>query len=269
MENVFAQLDRLLTDLGRLTGCGFVWKRSRHCLSEHRLRQCNIHRCGFCDDFKRAHGIRRCLRHDTGTIPKHLPSGGDPDAFEIACPAGALELVIPIVRDGSICGVVLAGPFSQPGKDLPGLPMWQKENKTALVRLARHLVTPLAPALARRSRIAKVRDPRIQTVLEFLDLHFREAPDISVLAGMVFLSASRFSHLFRQECGVHLSAYVNDLRLAEALDMLRESDNGIAEIAAACGFSDPNHFSTAFKKKYGKSPRTVRKEWLDELHGKN
>ena len=104
MENVFAQLDRLLTDLGRLTGCGFVWKRSRHCLSEHRLRQCNIHRCAFCDDFKRDHGIRRCLRHDTGIIPKHL-SGGGPDAFEITCPAGALELVIPVVRDGSICGV--------------------------------------------------------------------------------------------------------------------------------------------------------------------
>ena len=131
--------------------------------------------------------------------------------------------------------------------------------------MLRHLATPLAPALAKRGEIVKVKDPRIRTALEFLDLHFRENPDIASLAKMVFLSPSRFSHLFRQECGVYLSSYVNDLKLAEALDMLRESDNGIAQIAIACGFSDPNHFSTAFKKKYCKTPRSVRKEWQNGL----
>lgn len=84
----------------------------------------------------------------------------------------------------------------------------------------------------------------------------------------MFLSASRFSHLFRQECGVYLSAYVNDLKLAEALDMLRESDNSIGQIAIACGYPDPNHFSTDFKKKYGKTPRSIRKEWKNELLGR-
>lgn len=268
MENVFTQLDQLLLNLGQLTGCGFVWKRSRYCLSDHRLRHCNIHRCAFCDDFKERHGIRRCLRHDMGTIPDHIPCNGT-NAFEIICPAGALELVTPIVRNENIYGVILAGPFSPPGKALPGLPEWKKENKTALVQLLRHLATPLAPALARRNRIAKVKDPRIRSVLEYLDLHFRENPDIASLAKMVFLSPSRFSHLFRQECGVYLSSYVNDLKLAEALDMLRESDNSIAKIAVICGYQDPNHFSTGFKKKYGKTPRSIRKEWKNELIDRN
>ena len=128
MDNAFTQLDRLLLNLGQLTGCGFVWKRSRYCLSDHRLRHCSIHRCAFCDDFKERHGIRRCLRHDMGTIPDHIPGNGA-NAFEIICPAGALELVTPIVRNENIYGVILAGPFSPPGKALPGLPEWKKEKK--------------------------------------------------------------------------------------------------------------------------------------------
>lgn len=252
-------------NLHRLTGCGFVWKRSRSCLSDHRLQFCNIHRCSFCDHFKETHGIRQCLHHDTGIIPRHLLCNM-PNAFELICPAGALELIVPFADGDNIYGVILAGPFSPPGKNLPGLPPWNTGNKSALIQLLRHLVEPLAPALARRNSVLKVKDPRIKLILEYLELHFRENPELSTLAGMVFLSTSRFSHLFRQECGMYLSAYINQLKLAEALELLRESSNSIAEVAHLCGFPDPNHFSTLFKKRYGKTPRQIRKEWHSELY---
>lgn len=266
MENAFSQLDQLLMNLSRLTGCGFVWKRSCNFLSEKRLKHCNIHRAGFCENFKKQKGVLSCLHHDMMTLPEQLARNGK-NAFEMICPAGALELVIPIEYQEHICGVILAGPFSPPGKTIPGLPEWKPENKMAMIQMLKHLITPLAGDLSRRNELINIKDGRIKTVLDYLDLHFQENPEIKFLADMVYLSVSRFSHLFRSECGVYLSAYINDLKLTEALNLLREGDSSIADVAVACGFSDPNHFSTSFKKRYGKTPRQIRREWHKKLYG--
>lgn len=260
MENTFKQLDMLLANLHQLTGFGFVWKRSKYCLSEHRLEFGNIHRCEFCQNYKEKHGIKNCLHHDTGAIPKLLKENGT-NYFTAICPAGGMELVIPIVRNEDICGVILAGPFSPSNKPIAQLPILTKEISESLFQLLNYLISPLAANLARHNSLQRAKDPRIRKVLDYLDMHFQENPDITFLANMCYLSPSRFSHLFREECGIYLSAYINELKLSQALELLRDSNSSIANISYACGFSDANHFSTFFKKKYGKSPREVRNEW--------
>ena len=54
--------------------------------------------------------------------------------------------------------------------------------------------------------------------------------------------------------------YINDVRLSRAAEMLKNTDNKITYIAFLCGFEDSNYFSTAFKKKYGISPKIYRKQ---------
>ena len=260
MENTFEQLDMLLFNLHKLTGYGFVWKRSKYCLSEHRLKYCNIHRCEFCNNYKEKNGIRNCLHHDSGIIPNLLKENGS-RFFQTTCPAGAVELVVPIVRNEDICGVILVGPFSPEDKEITNLPKLTSQKIDSLVQLLRYLVSPLAANLARRNSLHNVKDSRIRAVLDYLDMHFQENPDVTTLADMFYLSPSRFSHLFREECGIYLSAYINELKLSEAFELLRDSDNTITNISYACGFSDANHFSSSFKKKYGKSPREIRKDW--------
>ena len=260
MENTFKQLDMLLFNLHQLTGFGFVWKRSKYCLSEHRLTYGNIHRCEFCQNYKEKNGIKNCLHHDSTIIPKLLEENGT-NSFKTICPAGAMEFIIPIVRNQDICGVVLVGPFSPPNKEIANLPVLTEEIATSLVQLVSYVVSPLATSLARRNFLQNAKDTRIRKVLDYLDMHFQENPNITFLANMCYLSASRFSHLFREECGIYLSAYINELKLSQALEWLRDSDSSITNISYACGFSDANHFSSSFKKKYGKSPREIRNEW--------
>ncbi|MCY1548309.1 HTH-type transcriptional activator RhaS [compost metagenome] len=48
--------------------------------------------------------------------------------------------------------------------------------------------------------------------------------------------------------------------MQKAYKMLQESDASIADIALDTGFKTPQHFSTAFKKKYGITPGKVRTE---------
>lgn len=44
--------------------------------------------------------------------------------------------------------------------------------------------------------------------------------------------------------------YVNEYRLRCAANMLASSTENMTEIAAACGFSSPSHFSKLFREKY-------------------
>ncbi len=65
---------------------------------------------------------------------------------------------------------------------------------------------------------------------------------------------------FRALLDTSVHNYWSDLKMKKALQMLQESDAGIADIAMDTGFKTPQHFSTAFKKYYGITPGKVRSE---------
>ncbi|MEN3324754.1 substrate-binding domain-containing protein [Mariniflexile soesokkakense] len=58
--------------------------------------------------------------------------------------------------------------------------------------------------------------------------------------------------------GVNVSDYIQNIRLEKAKNMLLNTPLTISEIAYATGFSSPNYFSTSFKNKYDKSPKSFR-----------
>ena len=50
------------------------------------------------------------------------------------------------------------------------------------------------------------------------------------------------------------------LRLSKAADLMKNSRSSIGDIAAMCGYANQLHFSRAFKKRYGLSPREWRSQ---------
>lgn len=85
-------------------------------------------------------------------------------------------------------------------------------------------------------------------------------PDLTLteIACKCGLSLRYLHDLFRDD-GRTLSEYLQGERLKLAQSMLNVGDvrNGaITDIAMACGFSNPSHFSTAFKRAFGASPRS-------------
>ena len=58
--------------------------------------------------------------------------------------------------------------------------------------------------------------------------------------------------------GMSISDHINNIRLEKAATMLREGEMNISEIAYSLGFSSPNYFSTAFKNKFGVSPKEYK-----------
>ncbi|MCR5454329.1 MAG: helix-turn-helix transcriptional regulator, partial [Bacteroidales bacterium] len=52
--------------------------------------------------------------------------------------------------------------------------------------------------------------------------------------------------------------YVNDLRMNKAARLIAENQLSISAIAIELGFSSHSHFCTAFRKKFGLTPKEFR-----------
>lgn len=78
------------------------------------------------------------------------------------------------------------------------------------------------------------------------------------LAGTVYLSPSRFMHLFSEQIGIPVRKYVLWQRLKQALLALADG-RSITEAAHEAGFTDSPHMNRTFKAMFGITPSKIFK----------
>lgn len=100
--------------------------------------------------------------------------------------------------------------------------------------------------------------PVVRQMIEFIGAHFTEAVALDEIAEHVGFARSTCCREFKQQLGCTISEYILNLRLQEASDLLLNTDESIAHVASACGFSSSSYFITKFKSKTGVSPRAYR-----------
>jgi len=100
-------------------------------------------------------------------------------------------------------------------------------------------------------------DTRIAKAIELLQ-EDSMSTSIKVLAGVLNMSSSRFSHLFKSETGMSVLKYIQDLRLERAAYLLTTSFLSVKEIQRKTGSADYSHFLRDFKKRFGTSPTEYR-----------
>jgi len=71
----------------------------------------------------------------------------------------------------------------------------------------------------------------------------------------VGLSEKRLQQLMRECVGRSVHAYLSEMRLARASDLL-QAGMSVTQAAGEVGFSSLSHFSKVFKARYGASPRS-------------
>ena len=72
-----------------------------------------------------------------------------------------------------------------------------------------------------------------------------------------------FSRLFRRQMGLSPQAYLMELRLTRAAQLLRATDCPVGEVARLVGYEDPLYFSRLFTRRFGVSPRSYRRADVD------
>lgn len=72
------------------------------------------------------------------------------------------------------------------------------------------------------------------------------------------MSPSRLGHLFKQQQGVSVADYINDVRLEHVRRLLGETRISIKEIMERVGFVNESNFYKRFKRQYGVTPARYR-----------
>ena len=101
---------------------------------------------------------------------------------------------------------------------------------------------------------------RLRRVVDYMRAHVEEGVSLAKLAEVGGLSPSRFSHAFRLALGHSPYRYFMDVRLEKARELLQHSDLSVLEVGLRCGFSQPSHFASVFRKATGTTPREWRVE---------
>lgn len=87
-------------------------------------------------------------------------------------------------------------------------------------------------------------------------------PDLNVmkLGEVVFLSHTQVYRKIKALTGKTPSAFIRHIRLQKSLDLLKNSDMNITEIAFEVGYNDSNYFSRVFSKEFGITPTAMRND---------
>ncbi len=102
---------------------------------------------------------------------------------------------------------------------------------------------------------------RINLVFEYVQLEYKNKISLKHAAELLFLSESAFCKFFKRVSGKTFSDYVNEIRTANAAELLRESDLPILQIAFNSGFDSISYFNRVFLKKKLIRPSDYRKKF--------
>ena len=106
----------------------------------------------------------------------------------------------------------------------------------------------------------QLKDFYIQEAINYMERNYQRELSVEELADVCKLNRSYFSKLFKDSMGCPPQEFLIRLRLAHAADLMKGTRKSIGDIAARCGYPNQLHFSRAFKKRYGISPREWRLE---------
>ncbi len=105
-----------------------------------------------------------------------------------------------------------------------------------------------------------VRDAEVASVMRFIRMRVAESFDVGDAVAACNLGRRTLEMRFRQLLGRSILDEIHRCRIEKAKTMLRTADSAIADVAAACGFSDAPHFTVVFRKVMGMTPSTWRAE---------
>ncbi|MDD7805950.1 MAG: GlxA family transcriptional regulator [Endozoicomonas sp. (ex Botrylloides leachii)] len=103
-------------------------------------------------------------------------------------------------------------------------------------------------------------DPKIKEALDLMISNIEEPLGTDELACHVGISRRQLERIFRRILKTAPSKYYLRLRLEEARRLLRNSRSSIVQVALATGFSNPSHFSTAYRNHFQVTPRAERQQ---------
>jgi AraC family transcriptional regulator len=138
---------------------------------------------------------------------------------------------------------------SETANDYPNGPLSWNEAASRFIAglVARHTLHCEQPARGTLSKdvLTRLRD--------YVMAHLDEPIEVPTLANIAGRSPFHFTRVFTRSVGVSPHRYVVHLRLQRAIELVRDGQSGLAEIAAYTGFADQSHLTRWVRRVHGVS----------------
>lgn len=106
------------------------------------------------------------------------------------------------------------------------------------------------PFLVDETNVIKIRKAK-----EIIIARMAEPPSLQELADEIGLNLKKLKEGFKQIYGDSVFSFLFDYKMEVARKLLESGDNNVNEVGLKVGYSTASHFISAFKKKYGTTPK--------------
>ena len=103
-----------------------------------------------------------------------------------------------------------------------------------------------------------VRHPKLVQVIQTMERSTEEPVSPAELARGVNMSTRQLERLFRRYLNRSPKRYYMELRLEKARNLLLQTDMSVINVALACGFTSPSHFSKCYRANFNRTPYRER-----------
>jgi len=103
-----------------------------------------------------------------------------------------------------------------------------------------------------------VRHPKLSQVIQMMEGNIEDPLSPADLADQVGMSTRQLERLFRRYLNRSPKRYYMELRLQKARNLLMQTDMSVINVALACGFASPSHFSKCYRSHYNTTPYRER-----------
>lgn len=95
-------------------------------------------------------------------------------------------------------------------------------------------------------------------VKEYIESTFLSDHTLNELTRQFGTNSNKLMSLFKRVFSKSIFEHIGDLKMQHGYELLAKEDRTVSEVARLLGYKNANHFSTAFKKRFGISPVKVK-----------
>ncbi len=184
--------------------------------------------------------------------------------YSYTCHAGLLECISPILHNDRIIGYIVIGQIRQKDCSLPFSPelvdLYEKLPALPMEKIQSAIHVLEACTGYEYLKKLDIENRRLEDKLnDYIKQNLTEDLSVQALCDQFKMSRVELYDTFKVSFNSTVAEFVKKCRLERALELLRDTNLPINEIAEKCGIFDYNYFSKVFNKTFHTTPRAYRK----------
>jgi transcriptional regulator GlxA family with amidase domain len=103
-----------------------------------------------------------------------------------------------------------------------------------------------------------MRNRHLARAIQIMQDHLGEPVSPKVISDEIGISTRQLERLFGKYLNTSPRKYFMEMRLERARNLLVQTESSVTEVALACGFESPGHFSRVYRSAFGVTPMLQR-----------